>query len=262
MSRPARGHHGELDVALVVGRSAHRAGWRSRDRGHEASGGKGEGVDLASFGGRQRQRVRLFGRAGGQCRPATSPTQPRRQVTGGGGVGLWALGCPEATIRLFHSAGPKHPFATASGDQNPDALEFLLDHALDRFDPTSVLVHFVGTHQREPGETCTQDCPLQRLLKMGADPNARGSPCTPLQIAVVGRDLHGIQTLLEAGADPSAIGSNEVKNWEEGAVLREFSGLRGVKPVDILSTWERWAMGAFDNEVEDDEVIQLLMGST
>jgi hypothetical protein len=150
-------------------------------------------------------------------------------------------------------------FALANEDRPPHALEFLLDHA--HFDATSVLVHFVGTHRHQRDETCTQDCPLKRLLKMGADPNARGYPCTPLQIAVLGRDAHGIQTLLEAGADPSATGSNEVRNWEEGSVLGEYSGLRGVKPVDILSTREPLAIGWFTDHPKDDEVMRLLMGS-
>ncbi len=61
-------------------------------------------------------------------------------------------------------------FAMDSGEQTPDALGFLLDHALDRFDPTSVLVHFVGTHYHRPHETCTRDCPLQRLLKWAPIP--------------------------------------------------------------------------------------------
>ncbi len=97
---------------------------------------------------------------------------------------------------------------------------------------------------------------------MGADPNARSYPSTPLQIAVLGRDRHGIQTLLEAGADPGATGSNEAKNWEEGTVLGEFSSLQGIKPVDILSTRKPLTIGYGCNKVEDDELIRLLMGVT
>ena len=154
-------------------------------------------------------------------------------------------------------------FVTVGTQQDPDALGFLFDHGLGHFDPTSVLVHFVGTHQHQSHETCAQACPLQRLLKMGADPNARGYPCTPLQIAVVHRDKHGIQALLQAGADPSATGSNEVEDWEEGTMLGEFSGLQGVKSVDILRTRRRLGVDVFGIEAEDDRVlIQLLMGST
>ena len=155
-------------------------------------------------------------------------------------------------------------FATAGTEQTPDALKFLLHHALGRFDPTSVLVRFIGTHHHfKPDETCDQDCELQSLLEMGADPNARGYPCTPLQIAVVHRDKHGIQALLQAGADPSATGSNEVEDWEEGTMLGKFSGLQGVKSVDILRTRRRLGVDVFGIEAEDDRVlIQLLMGST
>ena len=153
-------------------------------------------------------------------------------------------------------------FATVGTEQNPDALGFLLDHGLGHFDPTSVLVHFVGTHQHNLDETCTQDCPLQRLLEMGADPNARGYPCTPLQIAAVCRDKHGIQALLQAGAEPSATGSTEVEDWEKGTMLGEFSDLRGVRPVDILSTWDRLGMQLLQIGVTDDDVIRLLMSST
>ncbi len=153
--------------------------------------------------------------------------------------------------------------ATGYTSQNPDALGFLLDHGLGHFDPTSVLIHFVGTHQHRLDETCPQDCGLRRLLQLGADPNARGYPCTPLQIAAVHRDRHGIQALLQAGADPSSTGSDEEKNWEKGTVLGEFSDLRGVKPVDILRTRDYRGVDCFNGEVDDDENLsQLLMGST
>jgi hypothetical protein len=77
------------------------------------------------------------------------------------------------------------------------------------------------------------DCPLQRLLRMGADPNARGSPCTPLQIAVVGRDVEGIQKLLQAGADPLSFGDVGAANWPEDHVMEPFSVLRGKRPLEI-----------------------------
>ena len=152
-------------------------------------------------------------------------------------------------------------FATVGRECSPGALGFLLDHGLGHFDPTSVLVHFVGTHQHSFYEACTQDCPLQRLLEMGADPDARGYPCTPLQIAAVHRDKHGIQALIQAGADPSATGSNKVEKWEEGTMLGEFSKLRGVKPEDILGIWGCLGM-AVNAPFKDDELIQILRSST
>ncbi|KAK1757128.1 hypothetical protein QBC47DRAFT_342171 [Echria macrotheca] len=142
----------------------------------------------------------------------------------------------------------------------PDALGFLLDHRPTyAFDPTSVLVHYIGRHRHNRDETCDEDCPLRILLGMGADPNAQGFPCTPLQIAVVGRDLHGAQKLLEAGADPNETGSNEAESWEEGTALDAFSGLRGVKPVDILSTFDHRAFTPLHDEKDMvDEIFQLL----
>ena len=153
-------------------------------------------------------------------------------------------------------------FATVGREYSPDALGFLLDHGLGHFEPTSVLVHFIATHRHNFDEACTQDCPLQRLLEMGADPDARGYSCTPLQIAAACRDKHGIQVLLQAGADPSATGNVETVEWEEGTMLGEFSKLRGVKPEDILGIWDRLGMETLGELVKDDELIQVLRGST
>ncbi|KAK4141538.1 uncharacterized protein C8A04DRAFT_14034 [Dichotomopilus funicola] len=159
-------------------------------------------------------------------------------------------------VELFATVGRNT--ASFLRDEALEALRLLLDHGLDRFDPTSILVHFIGTHGHWEDEACSRDCPLQRLLSMGADPNAPGYPCTPLQIAVLGRDLDGIQALLQAGADLNATGSTEVKDWEEDGVLGLFCGLRGVKPIDILRARKFLSMENFDRKVEDDEVFSLL----
>lgn len=185
----------------------------------------------------------------------------QEQLSGRVLIYTWVTGESTGHLRTL-SGNVVELLAVAGVEQTPDALEFLLDHALDCFDPTSVLMHFIGTHQHQADDTCTQDCILRRLLKLGADANARGYPCTPLQIAVLGRDLHGIQTLLRAGADPSATGDTDVQDWEKHALLGEFSGLRGFKLIDILEHWGPLAMECVDHVVDDDEVIKLLECST
>jgi hypothetical protein len=151
-------------------------------------------------------------------------------------------------------------------EPTPEALGFLLHRGTkDSFDPTKILVHYIGRHLHRIDETCDMDCPLQRLLDMGADPNARGYPCTPLQIAVLGRDLQGVQKLLEAGADPNATGSNEAENWQQGTVLDAFSDLRGVKPVDIQSTLRWRALVFFSDQgitVKSNRIVKLLADAT
>lgn len=152
-------------------------------------------------------------------------------------------------------------FALTAGEESPDSLNFLLDHAQGHFNPTSVLIHYIGIHYHGYNETCAGDCPLRRLLGLGADPNARGYPCTPLQIAAIGRDLHGIQTLLQEGADRGATGSIEADDWEAGSALAIFSGLRGIEPLEIVKSLEHRALGGWRHKkYDDDAAMELLMG--
>jgi len=144
--------------------------------------------------------------------------------------------------------------AVSSGEIGSEALSFLLDHARDLFDPTKALLYYMGGH-RHYSNTCIDDCPLRKLLRMGADPNSRGSPCTPLQIAILGRDVSGIQVLLEAGADPLSSGDAGVANWPPAEhVMGPFAVLRGMMPLEIIDCLDRISFTGNRNEEEQDEL--------
>lgn len=149
-------------------------------------------------------------------------------------------------------------FAVSTDEIGSDAFEFLLDHARGLFNPTTVLLYYIGGHRHE-STRCMENCPLRRLLKMGADPNARGSPCTPLQIAVVGRDVEGIQTLLQAGADPLSLGDVGAAIWPKDHVMGPFSVLHGKMPLEITGSLGRIALTDCQGDEEEDHVVNLLL---
>ena len=74
------------------------------------------------------------------------------------------------------------------------------------------------------------DCVLEQLLHHGADPNPKGFPVMPLQIAAYKRDLPGLTSLLEHGADPNNTGDPQ-GNAPFPLLPVELSG---VALVDIL----------------------------
>lgn len=144
--------------------------------------------------------------------------------------------------------------AVSSGEIGSEALSFLLDHARDLFDPTKALLYYIGGHQHY-SNTCIDDCPLRKLLRMGADPNSRGSPCTPLQIAILGRDVSGIQVLPEAGADPLSSGDAGVANWLPAEhVMGPFAVLRGRMPLEIIDFLDRISFTSNGNPEEQEEL--------
>ena len=64
---------------------------------------------------------------------------------------------------------------------NDGGLELLLKYGTGLFDPSRVLLLFIGAHSHPCGEACLVDL----LLEMGADANVTGYQTTPLRIAVV-----------------------------------------------------------------------------
>ena len=118
---------------------------------------------------------------------------------------------------------------------NPDAPPFklLLDYAAGLFDSSKILLLHIARHNHKLEYGCRGDCPLRRLLKLGADPNSRNSRITPLQIAVISGDLDGVSILLDAGADPNDTGSSEGTVWEDGMLMSLFNHLHGASALHI-----------------------------
>ena len=116
---------------------------------------------------------------------------------------------------------------------NALTFKLLLDYGAGLFDCSKILLLHIARHNHDPECGCQTDCPLRRLLELGADPNSRGSRITPLQIAVMSGDLDGVITLLDAGADPNDTGSSEGTVWEDGTLMSRFNHLDGASALYI-----------------------------
>jgi hypothetical protein len=110
----------------------------------------------------------------------------------------------------------------------PDNFKLLLDNSTGLYDPSDILVSFIGSHGR-----CSGYGLLEHILQAGADPNVKGYRVTPLQIATVSWDYTGVRMLLEAGADPNCIGDKDGVQWEAKALLGRFNFLHGLSPLYI-----------------------------
>jgi hypothetical protein len=118
----------------------------------------------------------------------------------------------------------------------PEQFRLLLEEGAGFFDPSIVLLSFVGSHEHL--EDCDNYCSLSRLLQYGATANVLGYRVTPLQIAVATRDFEGAKTLLEAGADPNGNGDSGGIQWKENTFLARFNHLGGVNPLRICREFE------------------------
>jgi hypothetical protein len=119
-----------------------------------------------------------------------------------------------------------------------DVFKLLLECSTGLFDPSRVLLLFIGSHEHDP--TCGRDgyCLAKRLLELGADPNVIGYQVTPLQIAVVSWDFESVSTLLKAGADPNDTGNSDGVFWEEGTLMSRFNHLHNASPLYICRNFE------------------------
>lgn len=115
----------------------------------------------------------------------------------------------------------------------PGGLRLLMEHGTGFFDPSVILLLFIGSHQCHPNDDCSSHCMVKRLLELGADPNMDGCWATPLQIAVHCRDLIAISILLEAGADLNPVENSEGVAWEDGTLMSRFNVLHGASPLYI-----------------------------
>ena len=121
----------------------------------------------------------------------------------------------------------------------PKTFSFILDliseYGVTHFDLSTLLLLYIGCHTEE---SCSKPCSLERLLNLGA--SAKGPEeafVTPLQIAAVCWDLHGIETLLNAGADPNALGGNGT-GWAPNSLMERFNYLHGASSLHIIKQFE------------------------
>lgn len=130
------------------------------------------------------------------------------------------------------------------GNQYPAAISLLLELGIGFFDPSNILLSYIGSHAHENE---VDDCPLKQLLQLGAAPNIPGNRVTLLQIAVACHDFQGTKTLLEAGADANDTGDRGGIDWEEGSFLARFNPLHGIRSLHIcreLGCFGLWREGS------------------
>ena len=151
-------------------------------------------------------------------------------------------------------------------------FRLLLEHGTGLFDPSVILLLFIGCHQCHPNHNCSSDCMVKRLLELGADPNMNGCWATPLQIAVHCRDFIAISILLEAGADPNPIPKSDVNAWEPLTLMSRFNLLHGASPLYIhrhfdpyenkdMRFWRDRALDLRQDDLEQIEAILLQYGA-
>ena len=114
-------------------------------------------------------------------------------------------------------------------------LDLIFKHGVAHFDLSNILLLHIGRHMHT---MCKKSCPLERLLRFGADANGpEGAFVTPLQIAVVCRDIHGVEMLLNSGAEPNAIGKNDWA-WAPDSLMDRFNYLHGMSSLHIINHFD------------------------
>ena len=154
----------------------------------------------------------------------------------------------------------------------PGRLRLLLEHGTGLFDPSVILLLFIGCHQCHPNDDCSSHCMVKRLLDLGADPNMNGCWATPLQIAVHCRDLIAISILLEAGADVNPVENSDGIAWEDQTLMSRFNVLHGASPLYIhrhfdpyenedIFFWRNRTLNPRKGDLEQVEAILLQYGA-
>jgi hypothetical protein len=133
-------------------------------------------------------------------------------------------------------------------------LEELVKCGADSFDPSTVLLSYIGSHFHHSPCRREDYCPLLRLLELGAKTKVTGYSVTPLQIAATSWDLQGVRILLEAGADPKNIGDSGGMTWAEDSLMGRYNCLRDSSPLNIARRVRIKSYPAYlqDEESEDD----------
>ncbi len=68
-------------------------------------------------------------------------------------------------------------------------FRLLLELGAGSFDPSRILLFFVGSYNHTACHNHVEECLITKLLDLGADPNSNGYRVTPLQIAVGNKTL-------------------------------------------------------------------------
>ncbi|KAF2803858.1 uncharacterized protein BDZ99DRAFT_546446 [Mytilinidion resinicola] len=129
-------------------------------------------------------------------------------------------------------------FACFGYSETHRAFWFLMEHAADFINPSQALLTLLSSHiecvHHDRNGDSEENCPLARILQLGASTNVPGYKVTPLQIAVNCLDLVGVKILLEAGADVNGIGDGKGVDWNEGTSMSIFNRLHGMRPLEIV----------------------------
>ena len=133
-------------------------------------------------------------------------------------------------------------------------FRLLLEHGTGLFDPSAILLLYIGCHQRHPNHDCHNYCLVERLLQLGADPKMSECWVTPLQIAVDCSDFEAVTILLEAGADPDPIQKSEGVVREAGTLMTRFNRLHGASPLQICRNSRR-----FQDRKDDSKRIEAIL---
>lgn len=124
------------------------------------------------------------------------------------------------------------------------ALRLLLEVGAGKYNPSSLLLYYIGRHDHD---CCGESCTLLQLLRLGADPNGKGYRVTPLQIATAVRDYEGIELLLKNEADPNGTGSSDGITWEEGSFLCDYCQFSSFSPLSICRNFEMLPWPGWDD---------------
>ena len=138
--------------------------------------------------------------------------------------------------------------------RQPETFTFILDliseHGVTHFDPSTLLLLYIGCHQHQ---NCKESCSLERLLRLGASANGpEGAFVNPLQIAVVCWDLQGVEILLNAGAEPNALGKNGSR-WAPDSLMERFNHLHGASPLHIIKHFQCNYRGELKDDLGREE---------
>ena len=157
---------------------------------------------------------------------------------------------------LYNFVGSIPEMVAQWESRQPETFTFILDliteHGVTHFDPSTLLLLYIGCHQHD---RCNESCSLERLLRLGASANGpEGAFVTPLQIAVVFWDLEGVEILLIAGAEPNALGKNGSR-WAPDSFMERFNHLHGVSPLHIIKHFRCIYRGTLKDELCLDETI-------
>ena len=156
----------------------------------------------------------------------------------------WVAYIVDDELEVYNFVGSIPEMVAQWACRQPETFTFILDliseHGVAHFDPSTLLLLYIGCHRHD---RCDESCSLKTLLRLGASANGpEGAFVTPLQIAVVCWDLQGVEILLNAGAEPNALGKNG-SWWAPDSLMARFNHLHGVNSLHIIRHFQcnyRW----------------------